>query len=169
MCPRLYKMECCIARVLWTVEWVDSAMRSSSCSVSHRFFTHGIDTSLSPAPFKEEITWNTQALTYSLRCLSLSFLPWCALLTNCEGPISSHLYSWHLCCINNLTSLCGKGGRKNVKPKNKETVSPRNISSYIHELLPTWLTKHDLDQESTNRPANVGGWKLLASNLCKEL
>jgi len=36
-----------------------------------------------------------------------------------------------------------------------EILSPRNVRSYTHKVSPTWLPKHELNREDSNKHANV--------------
>lgn len=40
-----------------------------------------------------------------------------------------------------------------------EIVSPSNIRSYTHDLLPTWSPNHELNKENTNEHAKLCGKK----------
>ena len=42
-----------------------------------------------------------------------------------------------------------------------EIVSPRNVRKYIHKVPPTWLPKHDLNKDNTNKHANVDSRELM--------
>lgn len=42
----------------------------------------------------------------------------------------------------------------------RETVPPRNVRSYTHEVLPAWLPEHELKKDDHDRHANMDGEKL---------
>lgn len=42
-----------------------------------------------------------------------------------------------------------------------KSVSPRNVKRFTREVSPTWLPSYDLNEDNTNKPANVDRRKVM--------
>ena len=62
-----------------------------------------------------------------------------------------------------------KGWRKPEEQGLAETGSPGNVRGYTHGVSRTWLHKHDLSKDDTNRHDKIKGGSHTASILDKKL
>lgn len=65
----------------------------------------------------------------------------------------------HDSCTQGSAKMEGKGRYKSQQNRKFycENMSPRNVSGYTYEIPSAWLPKQDLNSDTTNGRANVGG------------